>query len=122
MKTSVDNPVIEKPNNNMDKSIKHTKGPWMCEELPDGKSDTTIVYGGFPLATVRGTNDMSCIDEEDEEEIAIECVLNAKLIAAAPDLLEALNMCLRCMDGPRIPKYMELPVKMAKEAIKKATA
>lgn len=48
--------------------MKHTPGPWIFSEEEsaiDGEEDILIEHEGFPLATVRGTNDMSCIDEED---------------------------------------------------------
>lgn len=68
--------------------IKHYPSPWTFMEEPDGKGETIIEHKGCAIATVRGTDDMSCIDEEDEPNIAKECIANAKLIAAAPDLLD----------------------------------
>lgn len=38
------------------------------------------------------------------------------------ELLEALSLCIRCMDGARIPKYMEIPVKKAKAVIERCEA
>ena len=50
-------------------------------------------------------------------------VANARLIAAAPDLLESLKACLQCfaeMTG-RKPGFVEDSIAMSKEAITKAT-
>ena len=66
----------------------HTPGPWECETdfvsgvfwvmtVSDGTKDTTI-----PIAEVYG---------QDEDSRQVNCEANARLIAAAPDLLEALK-------------------------------
>ena len=76
----------------------HTPAPWTFQNfddaLNDGRDFITIEHEGCPLCEVRGTDDMSCIEEEDEPVIAAEMLANAKLIAAAPDLLEALKIAL----------------------------
>lgn len=73
-------------------TVKHTPGPWEASESDnDGREFIMIEHLGFPIGYVRGTNDMSCIDEEDEAKIAAEVVATARLICAAPDLLEALQ-------------------------------
>ncbi len=46
---------------------------------------------------------------------------NARLIAAAPDLLEALKLAQRYMSGPRAPKYLQEPIKAADAAIANPT-
>lgn len=51
---------------------------------PDGTTDMVIQYEGCPLATVRGTDDMSCIDNDEDEERAVnECKANALFIIEA---------------------------------------
>lgn len=74
------------------KKVSHTPGPWVAGSGDnDGRDFIAIEHECFPLAEVRGTDDMSCIDEEDEPRIAAEMVANARLICAAPELLEALK-------------------------------
>lgn len=81
------------------KKVSHTPGPWTCEETPNGQEYTTIVYGGFPLATVRGTDDMSCIDEEDEPQIAQECIANALVIKEAPVMLSYIKELISAVEN-----------------------
>lgn len=63
---------------------KHTPGPWIVE---DGSS---LVTGGDgnSIADVIGGSGLGFLDENDNAE----CLANARLIEAAPDLLAA---CLR---------------------------
>lgn len=109
---TVNKTAMEKP--------QHTPGPWEASTGEnDGRDFITIEHDGFPLCEVRGTNDMSCIDEEQEPYIADEMVANAKLIAAAPDLLEACIEFVRKVEAGEarsIRSYAQM-----KAAIKKAT-
>lgn len=102
---------------------KHTPGPWNIDEnfaAFDGEEFMSIEYQGCPICTVRGTNDMACIEDDEQEKIAEECMANAKLIAAAPELLDALVHLTNAVpnDGTwNYPAAMEAALK----AIKKAT-
>lgn len=107
--------------------MKHTPGPWKISDLNvdvDGEEDILIEHEGFPLCAVRGTNDMSCIDDDDEiERINNEVIANANLIATAPDLLEALEAFVTDIEGhPSVAarEHYGLLMAKAKEAIKKA--
>ncbi len=65
---------------------KHTPGPWICSPVANF-SDTLISFiqsGETPVAQLRGLT-------TGQEE---EAKANAKLIAAAPELLEALQAVL----------------------------
>lgn len=76
---------------------KHTPGPWeiddvlnQLDEEYDGQ-DIVISKEGCPIATVRGTDDMSCIDDDEElYRIALEVQANSRLMATAPELLNCL--------------------------------
>ena len=62
---------------------KHTPGPWKSFELRKMVSKTTEIFSGDPLTTdpiIRILHNENSIKESEA---------NAKLIAAAPDLLEA---------------------------------
>lgn len=60
-----------------------TPGPWTIDQ-------GEIIAGGMVLGTVYGAEDYPC----EEEDVRVECVANARLIAAAPDLLEACAAAL----------------------------
>lgn len=63
----------------------HTPGPWATEGFDQIYASTGNFYGGL----IVGGN---------EEDIVAQCVMphNARLIAAAPDLLGALQELLGC--------------------------
>ena len=64
---------------------KHTPGPWSVDAI-----ETTLVRGPdrYPIA-----------DPERHFREITECEANARLIAAAPDLLAALKMMISDWDG-----------------------
>jgi hypothetical protein len=76
---------------------KHTSGPWVfvgeCEPLhcEDGSQFQiweALQQGGRTIAAV--------VSNEDQSIGVTEGIANAKLLAAAPELLEALESFLRC--------------------------
>lgn len=73
----------------------HTEGPWEIDdamnELNDFYEGQDIIISkqGCPIAKVRGTDDMCCLEDDEEQQAEIEVQANAKLIAAAPELLIA---------------------------------
>lgn len=90
--------------------MKHTKGPWYHVPHNDATKQIPILTG---------------IDSEVVCFIGVKGmpnIANAKLIAAAPELLEALQSIIeigkRDMSNPKYAGYFE----GAKEAIKKATS
>ena len=61
----------------------HTPGPWFAVAAADGEtyiSDSNAIVGGRIIART------TFVDDEEEDA-------NARLIAAAPDLLKALDAC-----------------------------
>lgn len=85
--------------------IKHTPGPWKLRETPNDCDFTheidgiACIYAGNGLATA-----------------------NAKLIAAAPELLEALQAVIADIDIPECGGNIEFNiVQQVRAAIKKAT-
>lgn len=97
---------------------KHTKGEWTFREFP--KDSNGYINIDFPKGFICIYG--GCIDEmSSEEEVnnhIIEAEANAKLIAAAPELLEAL-INLEQFLTPR-DKASNTWLK-AKQVIKKAT-
>ncbi len=71
--------------------IKHTPGPW---EISAKLGTPSVVKGGVTRQYVNGTNQdqlfMVCSVQDDNGGAAAQ-IANARLIAAAPDLLEALE-------------------------------
>lgn len=90
--------------------LKFTPGPWQIGEGPfDGEDDITIEKDGCPIATVRGSNDMSCIDEEEVAGINDEIMDTAILIHKAPDLLSAIVEARDMLDQAMILKKIWNP-------------
>ena len=87
----------------------HTPGPWTMEPCPDGID----IYA--PKGRI-------CMLNRDEPEEGNGLDLNACLIAAAPDLLAALEtlMGLIEMTGPRCISDYAHPISAARAAIAKA--
>ena len=84
---------------------RHTPTPWKISDIDpiDGQDNMSIEFEGCPICTVRGTNDMTFIDEEDEPKIRKECLANAQLIVTAvnnhAELLEALKPFAKLADA-----------------------
>ncbi len=69
---------------------KHTRGPWLAQIFPKGTIDV-ISIGGGTVIHWSGFDASGMIHEEDKA--------NAKLIAAAPELLEALRQLYDFAEG-----------------------
>jgi hypothetical protein len=69
---------------------KHTPGPWEDGTMSISKRNWALIHDGAEINIVKRGADVIaavwCGDDEDGEEAA-----NARLIAAAPELLEALE-------------------------------
>lgn len=87
-------------------NTKHTPAPWTVNP----KAKTNIRHGNLTIANCSSTHDGS----RAEEEIA-----NAKLIAAAPELLEALEELMKVYE--RNGQLLSFDVNIARKAIKKST-
>ena len=72
--------------------MKHTPGPWEVD-----KETGEIIARESVLGIIYGADDFPCCEEDIDEE----CRANAYLIAAAPDLLEALEDCCTRMERCR---------------------
>jgi hypothetical protein len=87
---------------------KHTPGPWEIKRHPDSGYKFISGPKHSGLAQV-----VWCMEEEERSP---ECEANAHLIAAAPELLEALQKVFQAMND-------DMPVRLRKvcyEAIAKA--
>lgn len=79
----------------------HTPGPWEQDDNIVGAAE-----GGMHICTVTSSDDFPCITDDDEQTEAearaavdIECACNARLIAAAPDLLAAAQLLEKAEDA-----------------------
>lgn len=91
----------------------HTPGPWVSE----GRSvrrDSGLGYGEMIASVTGGAKSGPFFVEDDEE-----CEANARLIAAAPDLLEALEAVWAALDEDSL-EVMDLSI--IRLAIAKAKA
>lgn len=85
--------------------IKHTPGPWVASETDDfGDITISTEAGGLAIAAVVNGAFMAMGGKEAEQEA------NARLIAAAPDLLQSLKSLLAFVrdhseNGEVIPPY-----------------
>lgn len=90
---------------------KHTSGPWVVV-TEEGKP----VVKSFEDFYITNTIDAAGYESDDDTKF-----VNARLIAAAPDLLEALKECANLMDHHMIGCDAENAVAKASAAIAKAT-
>lgn len=68
----------------------HTPGPW-CTDLSEcepGDSVAIMAHGAI-IAEVLGADSFPCLDDNQLESFDKELQANARLMAAAPDLLKA---------------------------------
>jgi hypothetical protein len=108
--------------------IKHTKGKWRISQVKDNiyiAATPEIGKGVFiakmeaPASPTEKANSVILKDKSQNKRIAEELVFNAKLIAAAPELLEAL---IELENDSQIWSYIgELHRIRIINAIKKAT-
>lgn len=88
---------------------KHTPGPWEASEIDDGFDCGHVIRMGESIASPyhyashhRIEYDHGC-DPEDNRDQFEEAEANARLIAAAPDLLEAARVILASIDEQGTP-------------------
>ncbi len=73
----------------------HTPGPWKV----DIETGEICSPGPVVLGTIYGADDFPC----NETDISEECKANARLIAAAPDMLQALRKALESVCSLKCP-------------------
>lgn len=100
-------------------AMKHTPGPWEVADLPHSivvrtESPNKTPYGASRYAAIGG------FDRTDPDQFA-EAIANARLIAAAPDLLEALKWLSACVKRPGPHMDAGAALEKASAAIAKAT-
>jgi hypothetical protein len=100
---------------------KSTPGPWLIagvtDRIDDGYGDGRFVYA---LDAESATNRFSaCVQNDNHKASDEELRANARLIAAAPDLLEALKSLVGQWENGTLSWEDDMPA--AKAAIAKAT-
>src|SRR5258708_5011176 len=100
--------------------MKHTPGPW---SVGDGSAES--MYAGSNIVQAHRPDSAALFNLADVN-IHFEAEANARLIAAAPELLEALRQCMpqihECASANcAADGHHECPYGLARAAIKKAT-
>jgi hypothetical protein len=104
----------------MSRGYKHTKGPWnnadglWINNATEVKNDETI-GSGLQICKVNGPHELAYAIDKDE------AYANAQLIAAAPELLEALHNLVEWVATMAPGEPPGYSFSRAKEVIKKAT-
>lgn len=70
-------------------TVPHTPGPWILDDF-----EISGEISGASVCRVLESSDFSCIEEGTEADVQAECEANARVIAAAPDMLSALKMAV----------------------------
>jgi hypothetical protein len=91
---------------------KHTPGPWTADKLQD-RDTFNIFANGFVSAMCQ----VSCMENSTRFTSGNEVAANARLIAAAPELLEALLLCVDALEDG----HWQETKQAARAAIAKAT-
>ncbi len=91
----------------------HTPGPWRLHN----RSEFSIVSDSFGVATCGGHSD----NTRNSEDLYQEQIANARLIAAAPDLLAALREAYAAMEPMHHLPAVSEALGASRAAIAKAT-
>jgi len=97
---------------------KHTPGPWHLKKV---ESDSGHIVH---LCPVGGDNNYSLLTTVEHDEVIFAAVFegaDARLIAAAPDLLAALQRLAKAMSVPAYDAERPNALNLAQKAIAKAT-
>ncbi len=86
--------------------MEHTKGPWHVEPDLTGGKPSVRTNSGSVIATMT-TTDVNPVTRAHDEA-------NARLIAAAPELLEALERILGESHNPVVERIAQDAIKAAK--------
>lgn len=96
---------------------KHTPAPWM-HEYDETSKGYWHIYGNNGDILVCSMQDNKSVMGNNKDPKPKTCQANARLIAAAPELLEALKMMVKLVNRTSLEVMPE--VKIACEAIAKA--
>lgn len=111
MKNQSDNQVDDRSSGG--RSFSHTPGPWQIHNNVGRKGGLGIVADGAPCV-------IACMS--NVKAWPVEAEANARLIAAAPDLLEACRMAYRFYrQFNRLSNNEDEIFQAVKQAIRKAT-
>ena len=102
-------------------TTQHTPGPWAINHAGSGRDGKFIYDEVYVYAPSSGVEDIA-VASDIADPLGGDSMPNARLIAAAPELLEALISLLESFEAmERGEVYKKLTVKDARSAIKKAT-
>lgn len=98
-------------------NTQHTPGPWNVDDMADSKHMANCLLENPTWIAIES------IDEQEGGHLAYCAPANARLIAAAPELLEALDKLLRCteLNMDDMEPDTRQAIEQAEQAINKAT-
>ena len=99
-------------------NAKHTPGPWMVGPTYGNDSARIDTEGGTVIGSIKVKQLVSVDKGHANYAWSNELYANARLVAAAPELLDVLQRCIAVMES-RCPEASPLPD--ARAAIAKAT-
>lgn len=97
---------------------KHTPGKWMVRHASYGRNGCVIM----DVYVARDGDNMSIAADISDPDTGEFSIANARLIAAAPELLGSLEMCIRSMESllPDFNPFDQAAYDKARAAIAKA--
>jgi hypothetical protein len=99
---------------------KHTKGPWRVEVTPDSLEVVSVIttsFGSVHTFVVADCNVMATELMDVNESVTLA---NARLIASAPLMLEALRVAVKRMEEIRYQIASDKQINFLKEVIARA--
>src|ERR1700722_19638595 len=97
---------------------KHTPGPWRTERFAQAESEQSVSTELHANSGYIGTFTLE-LDPDTPEDVA-EFLANARLIAAAPELLEALELSEQALSGVPMAQYdLSFVLSQVRAAIRK---
>ena len=104
----------------MQRNVKHTPGPWGTANMTEGRCSTPQLYVISESEQIARISHIQGHGRQGEAANIDERIANARLIAAAPELLAACKALVQQIDNGSSLTGGEVQVENARAAIAKA--